>query len=482
MNTMHFFGKPLSLCLVLLVALLPGGCNMARVEPRRDLYGHLPAHFVHARPGEETACVTWQQSFPSAILLADLKRLDAQNYTLAAARSKVTQTAMQYGLVAASLGPSPLSVNTQFQRERETEDNGEIIRTDTFTLSSQLAWEADIWGRLRAKKKAAALLVEEQKALAGQTRLTLQTRLVMHWIAHHTAVRLAQLTAAQQEQNRQLLELIRVQAGLGLASRLDVLRQSRHLAALDKSVAGIGTDLITSANAYAILLGRLPSGEKLLPEPLPCPKPLLSLPGPRQLLALRPDLQAGFAALEAADQEVAAAIADRLPRIAFGVSLEVSGSKPMAIGDDSVVTLFSNLLAPVFDAGRKAMAVKQCKAQAQTALALLHQTMLDAFLEVENAAAKERRLFSKLALLDRERTFAGQISDEAMFRYVNGEETFLSVLRADISQNRLARERVYCQSALLLNRAQLLQALGVIMSDPCAQQANAKNSWKSQKG
>lgn len=246
-----------------------------------------------------------------------------------------------------------------------------------------------------------------------------------------------------------------------------MLQQSRHLAQLKQSATTIHIDLQTSANAYKVLLGLPPSGKKLPPEDLPCPAPLSSLPGPKQLLCLRPDLCAAFAALGAADHEVAAAIADRLPRIAFGFSFEVSGNSPGAIGNDSALSLLANFLTPVFDAGRKVMMVKQRKAEVQTALALLHQTMLDALLEVENGVVRERHLFSRLTLLNRELDIAGQTFDEAMFRYINGEEAFLTVLSADISRDRLEQDTMYCQRALLLNRARLLQAIGVTVGAGC---------------
>ena len=460
-------GRFLLLCLLLLVPVFSSGCSVARVELRQGLFDHLPQSPGNTLSGSGSFPSTWGQSFSCAALLADLKRLDAENYTLAAARSKVQQAAMQSGLVAASLGPTPVHVGAKYENERETEDNEQVTHTDTYTLSAQFGWEADIWGRLRAKKKAATLLVQEQKALSRQTLLDLQTRLVSHWIRHQTAVKLEKLVQSQQEKNTQLLELTRFKAGLGLGTRLDVLQQSRHLAQLKQSATTIHIDLQTSANAYKVLLGLPPSGKTLPPEDLPCPAPLSSLPGPKQLLCLRPDLSAAFAALGAADHEVAAAIADRLPRIAFGFSFEVSGSSPAAIGNDSALSLLAKFLTPVFDAGRKAMMVKQRKAQAQTALALLHQTMLAALLEVENGVARERHLFSRLALLNRELSIAGQACDEAMFRYLNGEEAFLTVLSADISRDRLAQDTMYCQRALLLNRARLLKAMGVTAGAGC---------------
>ena len=459
-NPMCFLRNPIILCLLLLLLCFSCGCTVARVEQREGLFDHLPKNLGNTRAEEAGVSVTWQQSFPCSGLLKDIKRLKAQNYTFAAARSKVEQAAMQYGQVAASLGPSPVSVGGKYENERETEDDGHVTHTNTYTLFAQFEWEADVWGRLRAKKKASSLLLEEQQALARQTLLGLQTRLVSYWIRHQTAVLFEKLVEAQQKKNNQLLELTRFKAGLGLGTRLDVLEQTQRLAQLEQSAATIHINQKTSANAYAILLGRSPSGKNLPLETLPCLTPLSSLPCPKQLLSLRPDLSAAFAALGAADHEVAAAIADRLPRIAFGFSFEVSGSSPASIGNDSALSLLANLLTPVFDAGRKAMMVKQRKAEAQTALALLQQTMLDALLEIENSLARERNLFSRLTLFDRELAIAGQTFDEAMFRYVNGEETFLSVLLADISRDRLEQDKMGCQKELLLNRAQLLQSLG----------------------
>jgi NodT family efflux transporter outer membrane factor (OMF) lipoprotein len=384
-----------------------------------------------------------------------------ENFELEAARARVEQATAAYGIAGSDLMPS-LNAKADFDHSRikDDEENGETTNRNTIAFGAALHWELDIWDGLRARRKAAALSLEEKQALADQIRLDLQTLLVETWVTHHAARRLAQVLVKQRETNAQFLDLIELRLSQGQGNALDVLQQRGRLVSAGRTLPAATSRKRRAAHAYSVLIGRLPEGRNLPEDEWPTIGPLSALPFPHALLVDRPDLRAAFLALQAADHQVAAAVADRLPNLSIGLSFEESGNSLSNIGSGSLFRFASGLLAPVFDAGRlKAMAAQR-KAEARESLAMLEQAVLEAILQVEDALSREQALFNEQKLLHREIAITRDTVVQAKLRYVNGQESYLAVLVALDALQTLQQKEITVQQDLLINRGRLLKALG----------------------
>jgi outer membrane protein TolC len=118
------------------------------------------------------------------------------------------------------------------------------------------------------------------------------------------------------------------------------------------------------------------------------------------------------------------------------------------------------MVGPLFDAGRLTAKVDQRKAEVRELLALLEHAMLQAVREVEDAYSQELTLFEKHALLKEEIAIVQETVEKAKLRYVNGQETFLSVLVALAQLQTLQKNEIILEQELLINRGRLLKALG----------------------
>lgn len=434
-------------------------CTVMPAPKRDHISAKLPDHFSGGKEIAEHMSYCWKRSFPSKRLQADVQTLINQNFELEAARARVEQAAAAYGIAAADLKPT-LEATADFERSRVKED-GTTITGNTISFEAALYWEPDIWGRIKAKKNAAYLSIKEQQALKDQTTLDLQTLLVESWITHHAARKLEQVLVEQRKRNEQLLDLAELRLAQGQGNALDVLQQRGALITAQRALPAVTSRKRRAANAYAVLMGRFPDGQNLPKDQWPTLKRLSALTTPRKLLADRPDLRATFFAVQAADQEVAAAVASRLPSLSLGMSLAKSGSTLSNIGKDSVLSFTSGLLAPIFDAGRLKANETQRKAQVHESLAVLEQTMLAAVREVEDAISLENALLDEQKLLQVHIEIAKNTVDKAMLRYVNGQDTFLSVLVSLVDLQTLQQNEILLQQDLLINRGRLLKALGV---------------------
>ncbi|WP_417321170.1 efflux transporter outer membrane subunit [Emcibacter sp.] len=445
---------PLAICLLLLPA-----CSVISATDRPDYSARMPEHFFSADETVNTGSIYWSQSFSDAVLQKGIEALNAQNFELEAARARVEQAAASYGIERADLFPN-VDVTTDFERKREKEDGGSSETSSVISFGGALNWELDIWGRLRAGKKAASLSVEQQKALVDQTALNLSTVLVESWITHHTASKLEMILQQQKTTNTQFLELTELRLEQGQGSALDVLQQRGRLAAAKREIPSVQADKIKAANAYDVLLGQIPDGQALPLERWPDIKPFTSLPTSKELMESRPDIRAAFLALLAADQDVAAAIADRLPKLSIGLNYSITGNTLSNIGDGQIVSFAAGLLAPIFDAGRRKAEVSRREAMVKEALADLEQSVLVAVQDIENGLSRERALFKERTLLNAEISIAQQTVSKAKLRYVNGQENYLSVLNALENLQNLHKREIDLQRDLLINRARILKAFG----------------------
>ena len=438
--------------------LLTPACKIIPIQHSSNITSEIPKQFVFRGEIVSNKSLFWKQSFPSEYLQNDIQILFEENFELRAARARVEQANAVYSTARSTLIPS-LDAKTSFDRSR-IKDNSGTTTKNTIDIELPLHWEPDIWGKLRARKKAAFLSIEEQKALADQTALDLQTMLVESWITHHAACKLEQVLLEQQKANKQFLDLTELRLAQGHGNALDVLQQRRNVVTIERTLPTVLLKKYSAANAYAVLMGYPPDGRSLPEDELPDLEKLSSITTPYQLMTNRPDLRAVFLALQAADCQVAAAIADRLPNLTIELSYGASGNTLSKVGNESVLSIVSGLLTPVFDAGYLKAKANQRKAEVQESLAILEQAVLSAICEVEDTLIHEQLLFDKQKLLQKEINIANDILTKARLRYVNGQESYLTVLLALIELQTLQQNEIEIQKDILVNRSHLLKAIG----------------------
>jgi NodT family efflux transporter outer membrane factor (OMF) lipoprotein len=451
---MIFKSTALALCLLSLSA-----CSVTTSATRDNLTAQLPQTFISVKDVQRSEALFWTESFDDPMLIRDIMILSQQNFEIDAARSRVEQAAASYGIRRADLFPK-MSVSSDFERKREKEDRGSSRMNNILSFASVLSWELDVWGRLRARRKASALTVNEKKALVDELELDMQTLLVESWITRHASQKLITVIQHQQNTNAHFLELTELRFAQGQGNALNVLQQRRKLAKTKRALPSVRADVLAAENAYDVLLGQSPDGENIPLEIWPDIKPFSSLPAPASLIERRPDLRAAFLALLAKDQEVAAAIADRLPKLSIGLTYSLSGGALSNIGDSRLLSFTTGILAAIFDAGRRRIEISRRKALAKEALADLEQALLVALREVEDGLSREIALFTEKALLAEEMTVARQTLDKTKLRYMNGQENYLSILDALDNVQTLQQKEINLQRDLLINRARLLKAFG----------------------
>lgn len=228
----------------------------------------------------------------------------------------------------------------------------------------------------------------------------------------------------------------------------------------------------------AVLLGRPPRANlDLRQETLPVIGKIPAVGLPVDLLANRPDVRAAGMRLHAAQWQVSAARANRLPAIRLTAGALYGRSDFDLLFDTWALNLAANLTAPLLDGGRRAAEVDRRRAKADENLWAYRRTVLTAVKEVEDALVSETQQRKHIQGLVAVKSAAQKGLEEAIERYRNGLSDYLPVLTQLLTVQDLERNLIDQQERLILYRVGLYRALGGNWLNDHTP-ANRSTSWK----
>ena len=333
---------------------------------------------------------------------------------------------------------------------------------NNYSLSAQLRWEADLWGRLRdefnaSKRDARASLADFQAA-----RLSLAANIAQGWFSLIEARQQRELAERDVEARESNLRVTRRRYERGVSSSLDVRLSNSALGSSQASLAARRQAEKEAGRRLEVLLGRYPSAELEAASALPTLPRLDGAGAPSEILTRRPDLIAAEMRMEAAGLRADAARKELLPRITLSSQISTGGPELADLVDPERLAgnLFGGLAQPLFQGGRLIANSKRARAQAKASLMNYAQTVLEAFEDAENAIAAEDLLALQeeaLQLAFEEAEAAESLTER---RYANGASSIFNLL--DAQTRRISAESAYISAKRqrVANRVVLYLAIG----------------------
>ncbi len=443
-----------ALLLAILAALL-SGCSPALQAVKAPVAA--PARF--SEPGTAPLSERWWLSFEDTVLSGLIDQALANNFSLKTAWDRLNQAEAVARSAGAELYPElDASVGTSGTRLRE---DGRTSSSSGYTLDLSASYEIDLWGRIRSSADAAAFdaraSAEDLKAAA----LTLSAQVAGTWYQLVEQYGQLDVLNAQITTNEKGLELVTVQFRTGKVGISDMLQQKQLVESNQGEKAQVAAQVKVLEHQLAILLGSPPQKTvaprvaQLLELP---PMPETGLPA--ELIQRRPDIRSAYYEVQSADSDLAAAIANRFPRLSLTAEVDTSVEHTRDLFDNWLATLAANLVAPVIDGGLRKAEVDRTRAVAAEKLHTYGQTILEALGEVEDALVQEQRQRDFIASLDRQLTLAGQVIQRLRDRYLQGTVDYQRVLDALLSQQSLQRSLLTANRDLVQDRIDLCRALG----------------------
>jgi multidrug efflux system outer membrane protein len=337
----------------------------------------------------------WWQIFGDPALVSLIEEALANSRDLAAAVARVEQARFFVGVARADLFPQ-IGYGGAAGRGRTSENIGDTGETADFFLGAlDLAWEIDIWGRIRRATEAARAELLATEAFERGVRLSLVSGVAQAYFELRELdleLEIAQRSADSFEATRDLFQR---QFEGGVSSRLAVERAEAALAETEASIPELESQIVAKENQLSVLLGRPPSdiprGGTLAEQTQP---PEVPAGLPSALLERRPDLIEAEEILVAANARVGQSIAEFFPRIGL---TSVYGHQSSELSDflDSGSLAWSAaalVTGPIFEGGRRWYLFKGSKAEREAALHGYEQGVLVALREVSDALVARDRL------------------------------------------------------------------------------------------
>lgn len=471
-------GMPPPLLAAALAALL-SACGTAPAPDAPPLASvKIPAHWIAGSSWTPAHAPDrdWVAAFGSPGLAGYVERVLAGNQDLKAARARLEAAEAGARIVGADLLPQ-LQGGSSAQRDLQNfiglplpgAPPGAILssRSNRFGLSLNLSWEIDLWGRIRAAKRAALADFEASAFDRATAELSLAGQSAKAWFAlaeAHDQIALARSAIATFADTETAIRE-RFESGIdgngqNMAAQLllaqgDVATAQERLAARQEIAGRLARLLETLAGDYPA--GRAGAEAKLPEMPGKPPSGL-----PATLLDRRPDLAAAERRLAAADQRLLEAKRALLPAISltgsFGSASEDIGD--LLSGDFSIWSVAGNVAQPLFQGGRLRANIDRRGAETGQSAAEFEKAALAAFAEVENALAAEALLDRRVEALAQASRLAREAYRRSLEEFGLGTGDILTVLAA---QQRLFASRsqwLVARRERLDNRVDLHLALG----------------------
>ena len=430
--------------------LMFSGCAVGPkyVRPRVD----VPADFRGAEGAAQQASYAdqpWWEVFKDEQLKSLIDTALANNYDLAIAVSRVEQ-ARQLTAVARSqfLPAVNYSVGASDGKNEflGTVAPGLGTTKGAFLALGSVAWEADIWGRIRRLNESArAQYLSTEEARRG-VMLTLTSDVAQAYFQLLGLELQLQIAKESTASFSDTLKLFTQRYEGGVASTLDTSRAEAAQAAAAANIPEFERQIALQENVISVLLGSNPHSilhtAKLLDEDVP---PDIPVGLPSALLERRPDVLAAEQQVRAANAQVGVAIANFFPQIGL-TALLGHASTPLSqitAGSGNVWSVAGNLTGPLYQGGALTAQKRQAIAAWQQAKLQYEQTALNAFTDVSNALISRQKFEAIRTEQARSVAAYQKAVTVSLQRYLAGKSSYFEVLEAQIQlypeQNALAQ-------------------------------------------
>jgi len=409
------------------------------------------------------ADLPWWEVFRDPTLKELVDQALAANYDARIAAARVEQARYTVGVTRADLMPQVGYTGSAERGKLFVSPSTPNQTGNAFLGAFQMAWEIDVWGRIRRATEASLADLFATEDVRRGVVLTLITDVAQAYFELRELDLELEIAKRTRDSFQQTLDLFTRQLLGGIGNKLATSRAEAALADAAGTIPDLERQIVAKENQLSILLGRQPGeiarGAALTDQPLAPDVP----PGlPSSLLERRPDVLAAEQNVVATNALVGVAVGNFLPR--FGLTSLYGGQS----GDiDNVVksagevwAIGASITGPLFQGGRLYYGYKGSVVEWQAAALAYEQSVLAALGDVSNALVARQ----KFAAAEVERKRAVEALRESVrlsiVRFTGGLADYFEVLEAQ--QQLFPAENILARNELnqLVSVVQLYRALG----------------------
>ncbi|GEP50643.1 RND transporter [Flavobacterium noncentrifugens] len=466
MKTLHKF-----IALMVLLAFF-AACKVSKdIEAPKDA---VPVGFRNVSATDTTSIgdLEWKKFFTEETLVQLIDSAVTRNNNLQIAQKNIE--AAQWQLRQSKWNNVPqlnLQVAASSSNPSDNSFNGQNLAAlsgqkhiDDYNAALSLSWEADIWGKIRSRKKEALaeyLQTEEAKKV-------LQTAIVSSVSnGYYNLLMLdAQLGIAKRNLtlNDSTLFVIKLQFDSGQVTSLATQQAEAQRSVAAQLVPQIEQEITIQENALSILAGNFPGSKKRAATINSMALHEDAVAGiPSSLIARRPDVQSAELGLKAANARTGIAKASLYPALnitaAGGLnSFEISNwfTMPASLFG----TVAGSLTQPLLNSRKLKSQYEISKIEREKAVINFRQSVLVAVGEVSNALVSTEKLKEQQTIVNTRVSILKTAVKNADMLFKNGMANYLEVITAQGNLLQSELELAYIKKARLDADVELYRALG----------------------
>lgn len=343
---------------------------------------------------------------------------------------------------------------------------GKIVPTNLpdYFIGFQSSWEADIWGKLRNRKRAALsryLATTEGRNLVITNLVSEIAQAYFELQAVDQTIRIIDETISIQQR---AFEIVKAKKEAAVLNELAVKQFEAQLINLRALRTEVLQQIIETENRINFLAGRYP--QKVSRDTLYYKNDLpvtLQAGIPSALLENRPDIRQAGLQLIAAKADVAAAKAAFYPSLNITASLGYQAFRPNLLfttPESVAFTMVGNIVAPLINKAAIKAAFNTANAQQREAMYQYNKTVVNAFREVQTEMIRTKNLQQVYDLKINETNSLSESVGIAEELFRTGRATYLEVLYAQQNTLKAKLELMETKKRQLLSAVHFYKALG----------------------
>lgn len=421
------------------------------IAPVPPTFTGLPVSSSNSTDQSPIAYTDWWKVFDDSVLNDLESQADDANRDIKIAVAHVDEAAAATRAIRSQAYPTVSAAGSVFRtREAQNRPNngntgGRAATYNDIQIPIVASYEIDAWGRVRRSIESARATQEATAADLRFVRLSVETSVAVNYYNLRETDRELSILDSTIETLQKSVELTTNLFHKGLNSELEV-KQAQTL--LDQTISQKQALEIQRAqleHGLAVLLGHTVEGFSLPKSPIDSLPPQIPIGLPANLLERRPDIVEADRNVAAATAQIGIAKAAYFPQLSLTgfAGYESSNAASLLNWENTIASLGTTALAPIFTGGKLKAGVEQAQAMYRQSLAQYEKTVLIAYQETEDQLSALHYLKDQSEAQDRAVVEARETQDIALARYKGGLVSYLDVIFAE--QTVLANERTAAQ-------------------------------------
>jgi multidrug efflux system outer membrane protein len=459
--------------MILFVFITLISCKVSKdIETPKDAF---PENFRNASVSKDTTSIAdleWKNFFTEKNLIQLIDSAVTRNNDLQIATKNIEIA--QFRFTQSKWGNVPqanLFVNASTSNPSDNSFTGMNLNQalgqkhiDDYSAGASLAWEADIWGKIKNQKKGAYATYLQSE----EVKKALQTTIVANVSkGYYNLLMLdAQLDIARKnlKLNDSTSKIIQLKYDAGQVTSLAIQQSEAQQLNAAQLIPLLEQNIAIQENALSVLTGSFPNS-KARNTPLTAIelKNNTAIGIPSSLVSRRPDVKSAELALKVANANVGITKADLYPALKITAQGGVNSFETSSwfnIPASLFGTVAGGLTQPLLNNKRVRTQYNIAKAEREKAVLSFRQSVLVAVTEVADALVKVEKLEQQESFLEQRVKTLQQAIKNSNLLFKNGMAEYLEVLSAQANLLQSELELANMKREQLTATIELYRALG----------------------